>query len=157
MLDLVREKRAAEILREEIIKQLTAVQEQFHLDLRQDILQPLKNIIIHKLECVKREAILNTPVESRSDLKCDTRDLEMSISRLGEVVEVPVNIPRYTTCDTSVVATGKRGRAPGELDWPQGVASHEETHQIFVANCNNDKVEIFSKTAKSIIHPVRGR
>ena len=96
MLDLVREKRAAEILREEIIKQLTAVQEQFHLDLRQDIFQPLKNIIIHKLECVKREAILNTPVESRSDLKCDTRDLEMSISRLGEVVAVPVNIPRYT-------------------------------------------------------------
>ena len=32
LLDLVREKRAAEILREEIIKQLTAVQEQFHLD-----------------------------------------------------------------------------------------------------------------------------
>ena len=150
LLDLVREKRAAEILREEMMKQLTAVQEQFHLDLRQDILQPLKNIMIRKMECVKRETILNTPVESRSELKCDTRDLEMSISRLGEIVEVPVNVPRYTTCHTSVVATGKRGKAPGELYYPEGVAIHEETHQIFVANYINHKVEIFSETGEFI-------
>ena len=152
LLDLVREKRAAEILREEIIKQLTAVQEQFHLDLRQNILQPLKNIMIRKMECVKRETILNTPVEFRSELKCDTHDLERSISRLGEIVEVPVNVPRYTTCHTPVVATGKRGEAPGELNGPRpcGVAIHEETHQIFVANYGNDRVEIFSETGEFI-------
>ena len=62
-------------------------------DLRQKILQPLKNVIIRKLKCVKRETILNTPVESRSELKCDTRDLERSISHLGEIVEVPLNVP----------------------------------------------------------------
>ena len=150
LLDLVREKRAAEIMREGIIKQLTAVQEQFHLDLRQDILQPLKNIMIRKMECVKRETILNTPVESRSELKCDTRDLEMIISRLGEIVEVPVNIPRYTTCHTSVVATGKQGSDPGQLFYPEGVAIHEDTHQIFVANCINHRVEIFSETGEFI-------
>ena len=150
LLDLVHEKRAAEIMREGIIKQLTAVQEQFHLDLRQNILQPLKNIMIRKLECVKREMALNTPVESRSELKCDTRDLERSISRLGEIVEVPVNVPRYTTCHTSVVATGKDGRAPGELNYPLGVAIHKETHQIFVANWENDRVEIFSETGEFI-------
>ena len=150
LLDLVREKRAAEILREEIIKQLTAVQEQFHLDLRQNILQPLKNIMIHKMECVKRETILNTPVESRSELKCDTRDLERRISLLGEIVEVPVNVPRYTTCHTPVVATGKKGSAPGELLFPQGVAIHEETHQIFVANHGLKRVEIFSETGEFI-------
>ena len=150
LLDLVREKRAAEILREEMIKQLTAVQEQFHLDLRQNILQPLKNIMIRKMECVKRETILNTPVESRSELKCDTRDLERSISRLGEIIEVPVNVPRYTTCHISVVATGKKGRTPGELYYPEGVAIHEETHQIFVANYGLDRVEIFSETGEFI-------
>ena len=90
------------------------------------------------------------PVESRSELKCDTRDLERSISRLGEIVEVPVNVPRYTTCHTSVVATGKEGDAPGELFWPQGVAIHEETHQIFVANYINHRVEIFSETGDFI-------
>ena len=150
LLDLVREKRVAEILREEMIKQLTAVQEQFHLDLRQNILQPLKNIMIRKMECVKRETILNTPVESRSELKCDTRDLERSISHLGEIVEVPVNVPRYTTCHTSVVATGKKGRAPGELYRPEGVAIHEETHQIFVMNYGLDRVEIFSESGEFI-------
>ena len=150
LLDLVREKRGAEILREEMIKQLTAVQGQFHLDLRQDILQPFKNIIIRKMECMKREMILNTPVESRFELKCDTRDLERSISRLGEIVEVPVNVPRYTTCHTSVVATGKQGEAPGELFLPEGVAIHEETHQIFVANYGNCRVEIFSETGEFI-------
>ena len=55
------------------------------------------------------------PVESRSELKCDTCYLERSISRLGKIVEVPVNVPRYSTCHTSVVATGKKGDAPGEL------------------------------------------
>ena len=88
--------------------------------------------------------------ESRSELRCDTRDLERSISRLGEIVEVPVNVPRYTTCHTSVVATGKKGFAPGELYCPQGVAIHEETHQTFVANYFNDRVEIFSETGEFI-------
>ena len=146
LLDLVHEKRAAEILRQQIIDQLTEVQEQLHKDLRQDILQPLKNRMIRKLECKKRETILNIPVESRSELKCDTRELERCISRLGEIVEVPLNVPRYATCHTSIVATGKKGNAPGELYGPSGVAIHEDTHQIFVANYDDGRVEIFSET-----------
>ena len=89
-------------------------------------------------------------VESRSELKCNTRDLESSISRLGEIVEVPVNVPRYTTCHTSVVATGKQSFAPGELISPQGVAINEDTHQIFLANYINGKVQIFSETGEFI-------
>ena len=90
------------------------------------------------------------PVESRSKLKSDTRDLEMSISRLGEIVELLVNVPRYTTYHNSVVATGKQSEAPGGLFWPQGVAIHEETHQIFVANFLKNAVEIFSETGEFI-------
>ena len=148
LLDVVREKRAAEVLRGKIINELTAVQEQLHLDLRQNILQPLKNKMILKLECTKHETILNTPVESRSELKCNTHELERSISLLGEIVEVPVNVPRYTTCHTSVVATAKKGRATGELYYPYGVAIHKETHQIFVVNQFNHRVEIFSETGE---------
>ena len=88
--------------------------------------------------------------ESRSELRCDTRDLKRSISRLGEIVEVPVNVPHYTTCHTPVVATGEEGRAPGELFLPYCVAIHEETHKIFVANNGNDRVEIFSETGEFI-------
>ena len=74
--------------------------------------------------------------------------VERSISRLGEIAEVSVYEPHYATCHTRVVATGKRGVAPGELNYPRGVAIHEETHQIFVANHNNHSVEIFSETGE---------
>ena len=57
-------------------------------------------------------------------------------------------VPHYATCHTRVVATGKKGDAPGEFDDPCGVAIHEETHQIFVANRGNDRVEIFSETGE---------
>ena len=88
------------------------------------------------------------PVESRSKLKFDTHELERSSTLLGEIVEGPVNVPRYIICHTSVVATGKQGRAPGELYWPSGVAIHKETHQIFVVNYYNARVEIFSETGE---------
>ena len=57
-------------------------------------------------------------------------------------------VPHYTTCHTSVVATGKKGRAPGELSVSSGVAIHDETHQIFVVNRSNHRVEIFSETGE---------
>ena len=148
LLDLVREKRAAESLRKEMIKELTETQEQLHLVLRQNILQPLKDKMVWKIECKKRETILNTPVESQFELKCDTRELERCISRLGEIVEVPVNVPRYATCHTSIVATGKKGSAPGEFQYPTGVAIRGDTHQIFVANSVSERVEIFSETGE---------
>ena len=74
--------------------------------------------------------------------------VERSISRLGDIAEVSVYVPHYAPCHTRVVATGKKGDAPGELNYPQGVAIHEETHHIFVANCLNDRVEIFSETGE---------
>ena len=82
------------------------------------------------------------------ELKCVTHDLERSISRLGEIAEVSVYVPHYATCHTRVVATGKEGDAPGELYCPFGVSIHEETHQIFVANWVNDRVDIFSETGE---------
>ena len=140
----VREKRAPESLRKEMIKQLTETQEQFHLDLRQNILQPYKIKSICELECKKRETILNTPIESLCELRCDTSELERCISRIGVIVESP----RYATRHPSVVATGKKGSAPDEMIWPSGVAIHEETYQILVANRINQRVEIFSESGE---------
>ena len=55
----------------------------------------------------------------------------------------------YATYHTSIVATGKSGSDPGELFDTRGVAIHEVTHQIFVANFGNERVEIFSETRES--------
>ena len=144
--DTREDKRAAERERLTMISQLTEGQEVLHTEIRQNILQSMKRKWIAKLECTKRESILDIPVEVQFELKCVTRELERSISRLGEIAEVSVYVPHYATCHTRVVATGKIGDAPGEFYFPQGVAIHEETHQIFVANCVNDRVEIFSET-----------
>ena len=146
--DTREDKRAAERERLEMISQLTEGQEVLHTEIRQNILQPMKRKWIAKLECTKRESIVDIPVEVQFELKCVTRELERSISRLGEIAEVSVYVPHYATCHTRVVATGKKGDAPGELYVPQGVAIHEETHQIFVANWVNDRVEIFSETGE---------
>ena len=56
--------------------------------------------------------------------------------------------PRYTTYHTSIVTTGKKGRTPGELGRPSGVAIHKDTHQIFVADYSNGRIEIFSETGE---------
>ena len=124
------DKRAAERERLETISQLIETQEQLHIELRQNNLQPYKMRWIGKLECKKRETQLNIPLVVQFQLKCVTRELERSISRLGEIVELPVYVPHYATCHTSVVATGKKGRAPGELYYPSGVAIHDETYDI---------------------------
>ena len=57
-------------------------------------------------------------------------------------------IEHYAACHTPIVVTGKEGKAPGELTAPRGVAIHDETHQIFVLNFGNGRVEIFSETGE---------
>ena len=83
-----------------------------------------------------------------AEQKFNSHKLETIISRFGEIVEMPEHIPRYSTYHTTIVATGKKGSAPGELFSPSGVAIHEDTHQIFIADSINHRVEIFSETGE---------
>ena len=68
--------------------------------------------------------------------------------QVADPLDVPV--PRYPTFHNPIIATGKDGKAPGELYCALGVAIHEESHQIFVANQFKDRVEIFSETGEFI-------
>ena len=90
------------------------------------------------------------PVETRSEWVCDLGDIEASIRRLGRIAEVPLGVPHYETFHTSKVATGKKGGAPGELERPYGVAIHERSNQICVANQVNHRVELFSEGGEYI-------
>ena len=63
---------------------------------------------------------------------------------------VPVSVPDYDKFKSSTIVTGKKGRTPGELSLPRGVAIDGDTHQIFVANYNNHRVEIFSEIGEYI-------
>ena len=64
------------------------------------------------------------------------------------VPQVTNPVEDHTNHTIVCAATGKRGSAPGELKCPAGLAIDETTHQIFVANCDNNRVEVFSETGE---------
>ena len=146
--DLREEKRAAAVARQEMQKQLTAARTALQTHLKENPLQSMQERMVSELEQKLRELRMNIPVETEFQCQCDTRDLEASISRLGEIIQVPVGIPNYGTFLIPTSVTGKKGRAPGELNYPRGVAINEATNQIFVVNCRNSRIEIFSGTGE---------
>ena len=146
--DAREEKRAAAVARQEMQTQLTAARTALQTHLKENPLQSMQERMVSELEQKLRELRMNIPVETEFQCQCYTRDLEASISRLGEIIQVPVGIPNYGTFLMPTVVTGKQGTAPGELHYPYGVAINEATNQIFVANYNNHRIEIFSETGE---------
>ena len=146
--DAREEKRAAAVARQEMQTQLTAARTYLQTHLKENPLQSMQERMVSELEQKLRELRMNIPVETEFQCQCDTRDLEASISRLGEIIQLPVGIPNYGTFLMPTVVTGKQGKAPGELYWPSGVAINEATNQIFVANYSNNRIEIFSETGE---------
>ena len=143
--DAREEKRAEAVARQEMQTQLTAARTALQTHLKENPLQSMQERMVSELEQKQRELRMNIPVKTEFQCHFDTRDIEASISRLGEIIQVPVGTPNYGTFLMPTVVTGKQGTAPGELYCPCGVAINEATNQIFVANCNNHRIEIFSE------------
>ena len=150
--DAREEKRAAAVARQEMQTQLTAARTALQTHLKENPLQSMQERMVSELEQKQRELRMNIPVETEFQCQCDTRDLEASISRLGEIKQVPVGIPNYCTFLIPTSVTGIKGRAPGELHYPHGVAINEVTNQIFVANYNNNRIDIFFETGEYLNH-----
>ena len=140
------EKRAAEATRHGMETQLTTARTALLTHLKENPLQSMQERMVSEMEQKLTELRMNIPAETQFKLQCDTRDLEVSISRLGEIV--PVVLPKYATFHLPTVATGKEGMAPGELKMPCAVAINEATKQIFVANFLSDRIEMFSETGE---------
>ena len=58
----------------------------------------------------------------------------------------------HDPCDPSIYVTHDPSTHGPLWCAPCGVAIHEETHQIFVTNWDNDRVEIFSETGEFLYH-----
>lgn len=71
-------------------------------------------------------------------------------SRDTRFEQVPLGVPDYSKFQFPTIVTGKKGREPGELYHPNGVAIDLATHQIFVADYSNSCVEVFSETGEHI-------
>ena len=82
---------------------------------------------MRQLEVVEREVELT--------FECDTRQLEETISVLGQLVEREIlPIPNYPALLEPRISVGKSGTGQGELSWPQGIAFDERTQLIYVAH-----------------------
>ena len=76
--------------------------------------------------------------------------LEQLIAGVGELVEEEVPVaPRYEDM-RPIVSVAERGKAPGELYDPWGVAIDESTKRIYVAESGSRRVSIFSETGAFI-------
>ena len=68
--------------------------------------------------------------------------LQSMIRRFGEVLECdPID---YSSKQTAIIATGKAGKLKGEFDNARGIAVNESTNQIFVADRDNSRIQVFT-------------
>ena len=104
--------RAREASRQKSITELKgalATLENLRLNTLQFIVEDINKEIKSKRHKLQREI----PPETRSEWRCDLQELEGCIGRLGEISVLMVGLPSYESCRVPVVATAKKGRAPG--------------------------------------------
>ena len=114
-------------------------------NIRMNLLRETQSKILAELEQKLEEVRAPLP-DTRVKFLSDTIRLEREIAGVGEIIEeeVPV-VPRYDRM-RCVVAVGKKGRAPGELYNPYGIAIDENTGYIYVTEWLGYRVLVFSET-----------
>ena len=130
---------------EELIGLKTETEARFQMN----ELRETQERILAEIEQTLAEVRVPQP-ETRAVFRGNCGHLEQVIAGVGEVVEeeVPV-VPRYQDM-RPIVAVGKKGQAPGELWYPQGVAIDENTNLIYIAEKGSCRVSIFSETGEFI-------
>ena len=114
--------------------------------IRMNLLRETQLEILAKLEQKLEEVRAPLP-DTRAKFLSDTIHLEREIAGVGEIIEeeVPV-VPRYDLM-RCVVAVGKKGRAPGELFDPCGIAIDENIGYIYVTEgFGSNRFSVFSET-----------
>ena len=128
-------------------EELIALKTDTEARLKMNELRELQERLLVEIEQKLAEVRVPQP-ETRVVFRGNCCHLEQVIAGVGEVVEeeVPV-VPRYEEI-RAIVAVGKKGRAPGELWYPCGVAIDENTNLIYVAEVDSCRVSIFSETGE---------
>ena len=116
-------------------------------------LHSMQERMVAEMEAKMAQLQANAPPPQEVRFLCDTRDLEEHIAHLGEIVRLDIplippmpEIPNYAAFQQPIVAVGKDGTAPGELSGLCGVSIELESGHIYVADCFNHRIQIFSQT-----------
>ena len=129
-----------ETTRLEAIRELEKTRKQ----LEEMSLKVNKNIPIHQQATQLYQEGLNnlqTPTKLPYPLfQCETlTTLQSAVSKFGDVFEWEV--PNYSQKKFPILTAGKKGKGKKELD-AEGLFFDENTQQIFIADCGNNRVQV---------------
>ena len=146
------EKRATATTRDNTQQQLIESKAELESRMKENPLHSLRKKMTKDIDN-KMKQLQVIEKETEVVFECDTRQLEKTISVLGQLIEREIiSIPDYSALLQPSVSVGKRGRAEGELNSPRGVVVDERSKLIYVANgeYGTSNVSVFSITGEYI-------
>ena len=152
--DIMKERRAATTTRLSTIQQLIDSKIDLQSRMKENLLHSIREKMLEDIDT--RMAQLQVVVnETEVVFECDTRQLEQTISVLGQLIQRKiVSTSDYTALLQPSVSVGKQGIAEGELYRPRGVAFDEKSKLIYVANGlewgYSGNISVFSITGEYI-------
>ena len=149
-----RERRAAVTTRLNTIQQLTDYKAELQGRMKENLLHSMREKMLEDID-TKLTQLQVVEKETEVVFECDTRQLEQTISVLGQLIEREIiSTPDYPALLQPSVSVGKKGTAEGELYWPRGVAVDEKSKLIYVADLGYDydtgSISVFSMTGEYI-------
>ena len=142
------ERRAATTTRLNTVQQLIDSKADLQIRMKENLLHSMREKMLEDID-TRMTQLQVVEKETEVVFECDTRQLEQTISVLGQLIEEEINsTPDYPALLQPSVSVGKLGRAEGELYSPRGVAVDEKSKLIYVANIGN--ISVFSMTGEYI-------
>ena len=149
------EMRDDELAFQQVKQQLAKSRGLIEGELKHNLLHSMRERIVADMECKNAELQARLPPPQELAFVCDTKQLNELIYLLGQIVlvDIPTSppvqaIPNYSAFHQPILAVGKRGTAPGEFDSPRNISIETESGHIYVTDCNNSRIQLFSSTGE---------
>ena len=147
------ERRTAVTTRQNMLQQLIDSKAEIQGRMKENPLHSMRERMTEEIDTKMRDLQVSQK-ETEVVFKCDTTQLEQTISLLGQLVEREiVSTPDYPALQQPSVSVAKEGTAEGELYWPNRVAFDEKSQRIYVPNgvpFGSGNINVFSVTGEYI-------
>ena len=149
--DRMEERRAVTTTRLNTIQQLIDSKADLQSRMKENLLHSMREKMLEDIDTIMAQLQV---VEKETEVvfECDTRQLEQTISMLGQLIQREIiSTTDYPALLQPSVSVGKYGIAEGELFRPRGVAFDEKSKLIYVADRSvAGNISVFSITGEYI-------